>query len=179
MGEPSAEDSRAAFARIFAKHDRWLYAYLVSLLSSPADAEEVFQEVCVVLWREYEKFDPTTNFVKWASVVAHHQVQRFRRAQGKRAKPLSDAVVDLLATEAVDKFDLMESRRSALHACLKKLSATDQGLVKSCYGDSRRSIKSVAQTLQRPTNTVYKALNRIRRVLHTCIDRTLSREGQA
>ena len=47
---------RDAFARLFAQHDRWLFAYLVSLLGSSAAAEEVFQEVCVVLWREYETF---------------------------------------------------------------------------------------------------------------------------
>lgn len=172
-------DRRAVFARVFAQHDRWLYAYLVSLLGSPADAEEVFQEVCVVLWRDYEKFDPETSFVKWASVIAHYQVQRFRRTLSKRAKPLSDAVVDLLASEAVTQADLMDSRRTALHGCLKKLSASDLELVRQCYSDSRRTMKVVAESLGRPANTVYKAMNRIRKALHDCIDRTLASEGLA
>ncbi len=82
-GNPARTDHerRDAFARLFAQHDRWLFAYLVSLLSSSAHAEEVFQEVCVVLWREYETFQLGTDFVKWVSVIAHNQVHRFRRQQ--------------------------------------------------------------------------------------------------
>ncbi|CAD7694827.1 unnamed protein product [Ostreobium quekettii] len=169
-------DLRVQFARVFATNDRWLFAYLVSLLGSPTDAEEVFQEVCVILWRDYDKFDPNTNFMKWASVIAHHQVHRFRRNQRKQAKPLSDAVVDLLADEAVAKADLMDSRRIALHDCLKKLPEADRELVRNCYSDSRHSMKTVAKLLGRPANTVYKAMNRIRRSLHGCIDRKLATE---
>ena len=49
--------------------------------------------------------------------------------------------------------------------------------MRHCYGDSRVTFKSVAQTLGRPVNTVYKALNRIRKALYECIERTLSVEG--
>ena len=168
---------RDAFARLFAQHDRWLFAYLVSLLGSPADAEEVFQEVCVVLWREYETFELGTNFVKWVSVIAHHQVHRFRRQQRRVGPQLSDAAVDMLAQDAVARIDLLESRRDALRGCLEKLPDTDRKLVGYCYGDSRVSFKTAAEDLGRPVNTVYKALNRIRRALFHCIERTLAVEG--
>ena len=178
-GQQGDRDLRVQFARVFAQNDRWLFAYLVTLLGSPADAEEVFQEVCVILWRDYDKFDPTTSFMKWASVIAHHQVHRFRRTQSRLAKPLSDTVVDLLADDAVVKADLMDSRRLALHDCLKKLPVSDLELVQNCYSDSRRSMKTVAELLGRPANTIYKAMNRIRRSLHGCIDRKLSVERLA
>jgi RNA polymerase sigma-70 factor (ECF subfamily) len=170
-------ERRDAFARLFAQHDRWLFAYLVSLLGNSADAEEVFQEVCVVLWREYEMFELGTNFVKWVSVIAHHQVYRFRRQQRRVGPQLSDAVVDLLAQDAVERADLLESRRDALRRCLDKLPDKDRQLVRHCYSDSRVTFKSAAQELGRPANTVYKALNRIRKSLMQCIERTLSVEG--
>lgn len=168
---------RDSFARLFAQHDRWLFAYLVSLLGSSAAAEEVFQEVCVVLWREHETFQLGTDFVKWVSVIAHHQVQRYRRQRRRTGPQLSDAVVDLISQDAVERVDLLESRRDALRGCLKKLSETDRHLVEQCYGDSRQSFKTAAEQLGRPTNTVYKALNRIRRSLYQCIERTLAVEG--
>jgi RNA polymerase sigma-70 factor (ECF subfamily) len=173
----SEPDRRDAFARLFAQHDRWLFAYLVSLLGSAAHAEEVFQEVCVVLWREYETFQFGTDFVKWVSVIAHNQVHRFRRQQRRTGAQLSDAAVDLLAQDAVERADLLESRRDALRGCLEKLSDKDRQLVRHCYGDSRVTFKTVAQDLGRPVNTVYKALNRIRRALYECIERTLAAEG--
>jgi RNA polymerase sigma-70 factor, ECF subfamily len=175
--ELSDSDRRDAFARLFAQHDRWLFAYLVSLLGNSADAEEVFQEVCVVLWREYETFQLGTNFVKWVSVIAHNQVHRFRRQQRRIGPQLSDAAVDLLSQDAVERVDLLELRRAALRKCLEKLSDTDRQLVRYCYSDSRVTFKSVAHELGRPVNTVYKALNRIRKALMQCIERTLAVEG--
>jgi len=171
------DQRRDAFARLFAQHDRWLFAYLVSLLGSSAHAEEVFQEVCVVLWRECGTFELGTDFVKWVSVIAHNQVHRFRRQQRRVGPQLSDAAVELLSRDAVQRVDLLESRRDALRHCLDKLPDNDRQLIRQCYADSRQSFRAVAQLLGRPENTVYKALNRIRRALHQCIDRTLATEG--
>jgi RNA polymerase sigma-70 factor (ECF subfamily) len=178
-GKAALTDSqrRDAFARLFAQHDRWLFAYLVSLLGSSAHAEEVFQEVCVVLWREYETFELGTDFVKWVSVIGHNQVHRFRREQRRVGPQLSDAAVDLLAHDAAQRVDLLESRQEALRACLEKLTDQDRDLVRHCYADTRVTFKTAARNLGRPVNTVYKALNRIRRVLYECIERTLAVEG--
>lgn len=176
-GEPVPTHRRDAFARLFAQHDRWLYSYLVTLLGSTAHAEEVFQEVCVVLWREYEKFQLGTDFVKWAAVIAHNQVRRFRRQQKHMGFQLNEVAFDMLAAEAVERADLFDYRRDALRRCLGKLSASDRSLVQECYQEHKVSLKATAHRLGRPENTVYKALNRIRRVLYECINRTLSAEG--
>jgi RNA polymerase sigma-70 factor, ECF subfamily len=168
---------RDAFARLFAQHDRWLFAYLVSLLGNSAHAEEVFQEVCVVLWRECGTFELGTDFVKWVSVIAHNQVHRYRRQQRRGGAQLSDAAVELLSQDAVERVDLLESRRDALRQCLEKLPEKDRQVVRQCYGDSRQTFRDAAQRLGRPANTVYKALNRIRKSLYLCIERTLAMEG--
>jgi RNA polymerase sigma-70 factor (ECF subfamily) len=173
----SESTQRDAFARLFAQHDRWLFSYLVTLLANSAHAEEVFQEVCVVLWREHEKFQLGTNFVKWASVIAHHQVQKFRRERKRLGPQLSDKAVEQLATTAAERADLFDFRRDALRRCLGKLSDEDRLLVQTCYADSSDTFKAAAQRMGRSVNTVYKALNRIRRVLHECIDRKLTAEG--
>lgn len=176
-GSSDNDRQRDAIARLFAQHDRWLFAYLVSLLGSSAAAEEVFQEVCVVLWREHDTFQLGTDFVKWVSVIAHHQVQRYRRERHRIGPQLSDTVVEMLSRDAVERVDLLESRRDALRGCLQKLSPSDRHLVEQCYGDSRQSFKMAAEQLGRPVNTVYKALNRIRHALYQCIERALAVEG--
>lgn len=171
------DERRDAFARLFAKHDRWLHAYLVTLLGSTAHAEEVFQEVCVVLWRECETFQLGTDFVKWVAVIAHNQVRKFRRQRKQVGFQLNDITFDLLAAEAVERVDLFDYRRDALRRCLTKLSASDRSLVKECYQSQKVNFKATAHKLGRPENTVYKAMNRIRRVLFECINRTLGSEG--
>ncbi|MCA9230456.1 MAG: sigma-70 family RNA polymerase sigma factor [Planctomycetales bacterium] len=178
-GLPSGDQRRDAFARLFAKHDRWLFSYLVTLLGSPAHAEEVFQEVCVVLWREHEKFELGTDFVKWVAVIAHNQVRKFRRQHKRGSYQLSDEACELVAAAAIERANLFDYRRDALRQCLGKLPEEDRRLVQLCYDDSTMSIKATANRMGRPVNTVYKTLNRIRRVLHECIDRTLTAEGLA
>jgi len=170
-------DRRDAFARLFAKHDRWLFSYLVTLLGNPAHAEEVFQEVCVVLWREHETFELGTDFVKWVAVIAHNQVRKFRRQHRRKGFQLSEEAFDRIAATAVSRADLFDIRREALRRCLGKLTPEDRQLVQQCYDDSTSSFKSAANHLGRPVNTIYKALNRIRRALHECIERTLAAEG--
>jgi RNA polymerase sigma-70 factor, ECF subfamily len=175
----AADQRRDAFARLFAKYDRWLFSYLVTLLSNPAHAEEVFQEVCVVVWRLYDQFELGTDFVKWVSVIAHNQVRKFRRNAKRTGFQLSDETCERLAVDAVRRADLFDFRRDALRSCLGKLPGSDRQLVQRCYGDheSHESFKAIAAEIGRPVNTVYKALNRIRRSLHECIDRTLAAEG--
>lgn len=177
-GDSAAADQRRdAFARLFAKYDRWLFSYLVTLLANPAHAEEVFQEVCVTVWRMSDQFDLGTDFVKWVSVIAHNQVRKFRRESKRGGFQLSDATCERLASDAARGADLFDFRRDALRQCLGKLHANDRRLVQQCYGDAESSFKTIAEKLGRPVNTVYKALNRIRRSLHQCIDRRLSAEG--
>lgn len=168
---------REAFARLFAQHDRWLFSYLVILLGSPADAEEVFQEVCVVLWREHEKFQLGTNFVSWVSVIANHQVYRYRAKNKRKNFSLDEGLLGDVASTAVGRADIFEYRRDALRKCLGKLTREDRQVVQHCYDHETKNFKSAAEQLGRPVNTVYKALNRIRRMLHDCIDQTLSTEG--
>ena len=177
LDEHDDEQRRAAFARVFAQHDRWLYAYLMTLLGDRTSADEVFQEACVVLWREYGKFDPATDFRRWASVVALNQVRKFRRTAKRREAWLSDRVVELLAEEAVSGADLLEARRRALHECVGRLGPADRDVVRACYSEAGSTMKEAAERLGRPANTVYKAMARVRRVLHACISRRLAAEG--
>jgi RNA polymerase sigma-70 factor (ECF subfamily) len=90
---------------------------------------------------------------------------------------LSDATCELLAVDASRGADLFDFRREALQKCLGKLAPRDRQLVQRCYSHADASFKAAADEMGRPVNTVYKALNRIRRSLHECIDRTLAVEG--
>ncbi len=175
-GGDGVEQSEAIL-RLFAQHQRWLFGYLTALLGSAADADDVFQEVCVIMWREHEKFEVGSNFVSWLSVIAYHQVQRYWREQKKARRTLGDQNLERLAEELPQHHEVMESRRWALPDCLGKLQETDRQLLRECYGERNVTARQVAQETGRPENTVYKALQRIRKSLHQCIDRAIAAES--
>ena len=124
-----------------------------------------------------ETFQLGTDFVKWVSVIAHNQVHRFRRQQKRVGPQLSDLAVDMLAEDAVERADLLESRRDALDVAWKNCRIRIDNWCALAMRDARTNFKTAAEDLGRPVNTVYKALNRIRKTLYECIERTISVEG--
>lgn len=171
------DSSQDDFAKLFAQHSRWLHAYLLALLTDFSSAEEVFQEVCIVLWRKHEQFNPETDYRRWAAAIARNKVYQYFDKESRQARCLSKEVLELVAEEAIEQSDYLEERRRALHICLKKLTQSDRELVSACYSDANRSFRNASKKLNRPINTVYKALQRIRQALRTCIDRQLATSG--
>lgn len=133
-------------------------------LGNTRDAEEVLQETCVIMLQEQAKFQPGTDFVAWASTIAYNQVRKIRRQRGAGALILDPALLDQIAKEHVAQGSLYEARCEALNGCLDYVVNHDRLLLREVYG-SRSTIKLAAEQIGRPVNTVYKALNRIRRQL--------------
>lgn len=117
------------------------------------------------------------DFVKWVAVIAHNQVRKFRRQRKQVGFQLNEMTFDLLAAEAVERTrHSFDYRRDALRRCLSKLAAADRALVRSVIRKIA-DFKATSERSGRPENTVYKALNRIRRVLFERINRALVSEG--
>lgn len=166
------------FVRLFTQSQRALYLFIMPLVSSAADAEEVLQETNVVIWSKWNQFQPGTNFVAWGRAIARLEVFRFRRKRSNRIHLLGDDVVELIAScvsEQKNDFDLW---RDALAECVGKLRDKDRELIQrrysaGCSGDD------VAQQLGRPANSVYQSFGRIRRALMECVRRQLAEAGAA
>ncbi len=168
-----------AVVRLFSQHQRWLYGYLTALTGNAADADDVFQEVCVVMWQQHGKFEVGSHFVSWLSVIAYHQVQKFWRERKRNRNFLCDDVIKQIAESVPEDAELSESRRQALGKCLQKLTDNDRQLVQHRYSDRKTTSKAAAAELGRPAASVYKALNRIRKTLFECVSQKLNAEGLA
>lgn len=166
-----------AVMRLFAQHQRWLYGYLMTLLGDANDADDVFQEVCVIFWQKHHEFKLGTNFVSWMSVIAYHQCQKQWRIRKRDRRYLSVSVLGQLAENIKGDSELADARRQALRLCIESLPDDDRELVNLCYGDRKVTMKSVANEIGRPAGTVYKALNRVRKRLLQCVSKKLSAEG--
>ena len=101
VADPSSGDGmdwsgqHEQFAERFVRSQDRIYAYVVTLLPNRTDAEEVFQQTSLVLWKKWQQFDPSRDFVAWACGIAHHEVQNFlRKHRDKGRVALSE---DMLA----------------------------------------------------------------------------------
>ena len=51
--------------RLWVQYQSRVYAYIRALVFRRADAEDILQEVAVVLWRKYDQFEPGSRFDQW------------------------------------------------------------------------------------------------------------------
>lgn len=148
-------------------------AYLTSLLGNRHDAEDVFQQACVTMWRRFDTFRPGTNFNAWARKVAFYESREFRRMKVRNRFLFSDQLVENLAAERERDSDASEARFDALGHCLGKLDGTNRALLEAAYADREDSVIALAARLGRAPQTLYNRLNLLRRQLAECIERRM------
>jgi RNA polymerase sigma-70 factor, ECF subfamily len=163
------------FVALLAKHQFAIFNYVLSLLPNWTDADDVFQQTSVVLWRKFDEFDlesPASNFARWGCQIARYKVLNHLKKQRRDRHVFSDELVSVLAQEGIETASQSEAESRALQACLGKLQPRHRPLLRECYGDT--TIKQVAESLDRTPNSLYKLLNRIRDGLLHCIQQTLT-----
>jgi RNA polymerase sigma-70 factor (ECF subfamily) len=168
---PEPQINPEEYLRLLAQHDRWLATYVYSLVSKTHDAEDILQEVKVVLWREFGKFAPGSNFRAWARTIATHQVLNYRRVVKREAgKTLDESFVEAVAEEIDRQSEGLERKTNALKYCLQKLPEVHRKMVLWRYYEDC-SIAEIALRSQRSSEAVYRLLSRIRLVLSECVTR--------
>lgn len=167
---------RDRFARLYADHYHDLYRYILTLIPHTEDAQEVLQDASVALWRKVHEYDPAELFLPWARQFAFLEVLNHRRRYARNQNQLSDAAIRLVAQDQEQLQVELERRFAALRDCLARLGPEDRELIKRRY-QSEQTIQQLAAATDRPADTLYKRLRRIRdRLLH-CVSLKLADEG--
>jgi RNA polymerase sigma-70 factor (ECF subfamily) len=161
------------FIRLLGLNQGRVFSFIATLLPDWTEAEEILARTTVVLWKKADQFDAGKDFVRWACGIAYRQTLAYLRERKRCHVTLSVEVLERIAEERLDCDPVMEERRQALHHCVEKLAESDRRIIDAYYGCTKKTAAEVGAELGRPANTVLKALVRIRRALHRCINRTI------
>ncbi|HLY10089.1 MAG TPA: sigma-70 family RNA polymerase sigma factor [Planctomycetota bacterium] len=167
---PKATRESEEFVQLMTGHQGRLFAYVLSLVGNPDAANDVLQEVNVVLWRDSREFRPGSNFKAWAFRVAHFQVMAWRQRQIRDRLVFEDDLFEALATGARECDDLFDRRQERLTGCLEKLTPEHRELVRQRYADGT-PLQSIALERGTTANAVMQTLFRIRQRLMLCVAR--------
>lgn len=174
------EDRRKRFVLMLGENQGRLFGFLYSHVLNMADAEDLYQQVAMVLWTKFDQFnhlDSEADFGAWGMRVADFTIKNFLRGKRRSKVCFSDEVMQRLVECHLSSPATAVARRAeALRGCLTKLRQPDRSLLEKCYG-SDTPIKEVAAAEGRSAGALYTTLNRIRRVLLACIERTLKAEA--
>lgn len=176
MADQGDSGRKAAFAECMRQNHSRLYGYIHSLVRDVNDADDLFQQSTLILWKKFDAFDPRRSFFSWACGVARFEIANFLRGRGRQRLYFSDDLNLLLVEAQAEVPDAeLESRREALARCMERLRQRDRELLTECYADSA-GVHRAADRLGRSSHSVYNSLRRIRRALFECIAHSLAQE---
>jgi RNA polymerase sigma-70 factor, ECF subfamily len=166
------------FSELIARYRGELYGYILAIVRDWDDADDLFQSVCLVLWRKFISFQPGSSFFSWARETAKLEVRYFLRCKHS-ASHVSETLLDSLAETFLDsereKADLYVA---ALEHCRQRLNLADEELLELRYVEDLGS-REIADRLRRPQQSICQSLKRIRRWLLECIRAELSRQERS
>ncbi|MEM6330731.1 MAG: sigma-70 family RNA polymerase sigma factor [Planctomycetota bacterium] len=167
---PDQHGATDEFVELITQFQPRLFAYILSLVGNVNDANDILQEVNIVLWRESAKFESGSSFKAWSFRVAYFQFRTHRQKQFREKLVFSDALVDALESEARQLDDLHESRRQLLTKCLESLSPSLLKVIGLRYLEGL-AVSEIARRLDRSANAISQVLYRGRKSLIACVKR--------
>ncbi|HEY0170243.1 MAG TPA: sigma-70 family RNA polymerase sigma factor [Pyrinomonadaceae bacterium] len=91
LAQRAAAGDMQAFEELFRKHRRLVYGLSLRMTQDVAEAEDITQEVFVLLFRKVGGFRGEANFTTWLHRLTVNQVlMRFRRNKSRREDSLED-----------------------------------------------------------------------------------------
>ncbi len=146
-----------------------LFAYAWSIVRDTHLAEDVFQEMSLLVIEQRDKIVDEAHLMVCLRQAARLKSLEALRQRNRMPQMLSDETLALLGAhwqryDAYDSSDMVD----ALRSCIARLTPYARQIVKLRYVDGLPG-QQVAAAVNRKVETVYKSLSRIHRSLRDCI----------
>ena len=159
------------FLKLFLRHQGDLRAFLGSVVRDRAAAEDLFQEISLVLWKNFSAYDATRPFGAWARGIAVKKVLQGREKSRRLPLAFSPRAIQAVL-DAYDRTEKLAPDPIHLRDCITKLPPRSQSLLALRY---ERSLKlgEIAREVGSTLDAIHKLLSRIRENLQECLQRRL------
>ena len=161
--------------QLITRYQRPLLHYIGRQVPRDSDAEDVLQEVNLVIWRRAGEYEHGTDFGSWVFKIASFQIMAYRQKLVRNRLQFSDELLAQIAHNEFPSIRAIDLRREALQHCLEKLEKGDLELVRLRYecGDD---VASLAGMLGRSAKAIYRSLAKIHGLLMNCVQHRLATE---
>jgi len=155
--------------------------YLVAITRDLGAAEEIFQNVAVVILEQGAR-EPIRDFQAWAKEIVRRQALHYLRESTRaRRHSMAPELIDGLSMafqeDAAPGSEGAPRERDLLALCLKILAPRSRRILALRY-EKRQSFEEIGAALESSAQAVQRAISRIRLSLHDCIrTRLLASQG--
>ena len=168
MPNTEPNDDHERFTRLLLESEPVMLRSILVFVPNRADAREIMQETAVALWRQFDSYDPKRPFTNWAMGFSRIETRRFLSRQQRRAQ-LTEKAMKALEAEMEHSSSFNSGIERHLTTCLGKLPEKQRRLIRGYYHENRKP-EWLAEREGRTVEAIYKAIQRTRRDLQTCIE---------
>jgi RNA polymerase sigma-70 factor (ECF subfamily) len=161
------------FMQLFLKSQRRIYGYVMTMIPSPSEADDIVQDIAAVMWAKFGDYEPGTDFAAWAISIARFKVLRYLRDQQSHRRKFSQKTFDVIEKLESEETVNEDKRIEALRHCIQKLKETERRILSIRYTEGM-TLKSLAQRLGLNVNTLYSRLSKNHLMLLNCIKKTMA-----
>ncbi|GAA3872408.1 RNA polymerase sigma factor [Leifsonia kafniensis] len=160
--EQCAEGDRRAFATIFRRHSRVVYAVAITVVRNQADAEEVLSDTFLTLWRKRESVGFIDgSALPWLIATTRYQSLNRRRAGFREAAISLNDEIDSHTSVGADVTAAERQLTARLDEIIAGLGPLEQRIVQLCLVNNL-SYEQAAKKLGVSHATVRNRLSRAR-----------------
>ncbi|MGF1580364.1 MAG: sigma-70 family RNA polymerase sigma factor [Gemmataceae bacterium] len=152
-----------------------LMTYVLRLVPSIHDAEELLQNTNRVLLEKANEAENVDSLIGWACRIAYYEVLAWRKNNSRDRHQFSDKTIEILAQAELLSSSQESDKLKALSDCQKQLTSEQQNLLRDRYTENLSS-KQIATKTNKSAENVRQSLCRIRSALRRCIDARLRLE---
>jgi RNA polymerase sigma-70 factor (ECF subfamily) len=175
-GAPVEAGNGELLIRLLSRHQEDLFRYIFALMPHEEDARDVLQETSVALYRKFAEYDPAKPFLAWAYRFAYLEVLKQRERNQRGNRHLNPDLIERLAREREPYEPVLQARLQALEHCLDELAPADQDLIRQRY-QHKAPTEDLVKQFGTSRRTLFRKLDRIRRLLFDCINRRVAATG--
>ena len=151
--------------------------YLYAITKDVELSEEVYQNAAVVVIEKLN-LEEIRDFRAWAKEVVRRQALNAIRSRAQSARfgqPIDPALLEAISESFLqdqDEVTRVTGETKALNSCLDGLTKTKRKMVTLRY-ETGSTFEEIAEQLESTPVAVQRALSRIRKSLHDCVQRRM------
>lgn len=166
-----AAGDRAALQAVYDLTSAKLFGICLRILGDREEAEDVLQDVYLIIWRKAESFDAgRASPITWLATIARNRsIDRLRQVGPRRADKPVDAALDL-ADGTPDAFELLHRAQEGqqLAACLDTLEERARSAITAAFFGGA-TYETLAGHAEVPLGTMKSLIRRGLQKLKGCL----------
>ncbi len=166
-----ASGNRAALGELYDRTSSKLYGICMRLLPTEADAQEVLQDVYLLVWQKADRYDEAkASPITWLAVLTRNRaIDRLRLRKAGTAS-LDDAAE--IPDESPSAPDMLEAQQEQqrLAECLRELDERQQAMIRAAFLDGA-TYSELAERESVPLGTMKSWIRRGLLRLRGCLER--------